>query len=62
LTAGRYFEILGEIQVWKDPRAELIRHAEVNKWKGMSPSLVVCGDKPNEVTYRNHWWYIVKQK
>jgi splicing suppressor protein 51 len=55
LTAGRYFEILGEIQVWKDPRAELIRHAEVNKWKGMSPSLVVCGDKPNEVTYRNNW-------
>jgi splicing suppressor protein 51 len=61
-TAGRSFEILGEIQVWNDLRAEFIRHAEVHKWKGMSPSLVVCGDKPNEVTYRNHRWYIVKHR
>jgi splicing suppressor protein 51 len=61
-TAGRYFEIQGEMGVWKDLRAEFVRHTEVNKWKGMSPSLVVCGDQPNEITYRNYWWYIVKQR
>jgi splicing suppressor protein 51 len=61
-TAGRYFEILGEIAVWKDLEARFVRHSEVNKWKGMSPSLIVCGDKPNEVSYSNHWWYIVKQR
>lgn len=61
-TAARYFEIHGEMGVWKNLGAEFVKNAEVNKWKGMSPSLVVCGDKPNEVTYKNHWWYIVKQR
>lgn len=59
-TAARYFEIEGEMGVWKNLGAEFVKNAEVNKWKGMSPSLVVCGDKPNETSYRNHWWYIVK--
>jgi mitochondrial splicing suppressor protein 51 len=61
-TADRYFEIQGEMEVWKNLGAQFVKNAEVNKWKGMSPSLTVCGDKPNEVTYRNYWWYIVKQK
>lgn len=61
-TAARYFEIQGEMRVWNDLGAKFVKNAEVNKWKGMSPSLVVCGEKPNEVSYKNHWWYIVKQK
>jgi splicing suppressor protein 51 len=61
-TAARYFEIQGEMGVWKNLGAEFVKKAEVNKWKGMSPSLVVCGDKPNEVSYQNYWWYIVKQR
>jgi len=60
-TAARYFEINREIGVWKVLGAKFVKNAEVNKWKGMSPSLGVCGDTPNEVTYKNHWWYIVKQ-
>jgi splicing suppressor protein 51 len=60
-TAARYFEIQGEMCVWNNLGAEFLKNAEVNRWKGMSPSLSVCGDKPNEVTYRNYWWYIVKQ-
>jgi splicing suppressor protein 51 len=59
-TAIRYYEIQGEMGIWKNLGAEL--NAEVNKWKGMSPSLTTCGDKPNEVVYQNYWWYIVKQK
>ena len=62
LTTGRYFEIQGEMGVWKNMGAEFVKNAEVNKWKGMSPSLAICGDKPNEVVYQNYWWYIVKQK
>ena len=62
LTAARYFEIQGEMEVWKNLGAEIVKKAEVNKWKGMSPSLGVCGDKPNEVVYQNYWWYIVKQR
>ncbi|KAF2652870.1 hypothetical protein K491DRAFT_662982 [Lophiostoma macrostomum CBS 122681] len=61
-TAARNFEILGEMEIWKSLGAAFVRNAEVNKWKGMSPSLVVYGDRPNEVSYRNHWWYIVEQK
>lgn len=61
-TAYRYFEIQGEMSIWTYLRAEFVKKAEVNKWKGMSPSLGVCGDKPNEVTYENYWWYIVKQR
>jgi len=61
-TAARYFEIQGEMRVWKNLGARFVKNAEVNKWKGMSPSLGVCGDKPNEVSYRNYWWYIVKQR
>jgi splicing suppressor protein 51 len=61
-TAARHFEIQGEMRVWKNLRARFVKNAEVNKWKGMSPSLVVCGDKPNEVTYRNYWWYIVEER
>ncbi|KAK3172320.1 hypothetical protein OEA41_005641 [Lepraria neglecta] len=62
LTAARYFEIQGDMGVWKNLGAEFVKNAEVNKWKGMSPSLAVCGDKPNEVVYQNYWWYIVKQR
>ena len=61
-TALRDFEIQAEMGVWKDLGAEFVKDAEVNKWKGMSPSLGVCGDKPNEVMYQNYWWYIVKQR
>ena len=61
-TALRYFEIRGEMGVWKRLGAEFAKKAEINKWKGMSPSLGVCGDKPNEVLYPNYWWYIVKAK
>lgn len=61
-TAARHFEIEGEIQLLKNLGARFVKDAEVNKWKGMSPSLTVCGDKPNEVTYPNHWWYIVKER
>jgi mitochondrial splicing suppressor protein 51 len=61
-TAARYFEIQGEMGVWKNLGTEFVKNAEVNKWKGMSPSLTVCGDKPNEVVYQNYWWYIVKQR
>ncbi|EUC47406.1 hypothetical protein COCMIDRAFT_90255 [Bipolaris oryzae ATCC 44560] len=61
-TAYRFFEIEGEMRFWKSLGAEFVKEAEVNKWKGMSPSLAVCGDKPNEVLYKNHWWYIVKQR
>ena len=61
-TALRYFEIQGETGVWKNLGAEFVKNTEVNKWKGMSPSLGVCGDKPNEVDYQNYWWYIVKQR
>lgn len=60
-TAARYFEIQGEMGVWKNLGAKFVKNAEVNKWKGMPPSLVV-GDKPNEVFYKNYWWYIVKQR
>ena len=56
-TAFSYSEIQGEMKIWKDLGAEFVQNAEVNKWKGMSPSLGVCGDKPNEVIYKNHWWY-----
>ncbi len=62
LTAARYFEIRGEMEIWKNLGAEFAKNAEVNKWKGMSPSLGVCGDKPNEISYQNYWWYIVKQR
>ena len=48
--------------VWKNLGAELAKNAEVDKWKGMSPALAVCGNKPNEVVYQNHWSYIVKQR
>ena len=61
-TAARYFEIQGEMEVWKNLGAGFVKNAEINTWKGMSPSLGVCGDKPNEVTYENHWWYVVKQR
>ncbi|KAF2441972.1 hypothetical protein P171DRAFT_364382, partial [Karstenula rhodostoma CBS 690.94] len=61
-TAARYFEIQGEMEVWRNLGTGFVKKAEVNKWKGMSPSLVVCGDKPNEVLYQNHCWYIVKQR
>ncbi|KAH8600065.1 hypothetical protein B0O99DRAFT_668679 [Bisporella sp. PMI_857] len=61
-TAARYFEIRGKLRVWKDLGGKFVKNAEINKWKGMSSSLVVCGDKPNEVFYQNHWWYIVKQR
>ena len=61
-TAARYFEIQGEMRLWKSLGAEFVKKAEVNKWKGMSPSLGVCGDEPSEILYQNHWWYIVKQR
>jgi splicing suppressor protein 51 len=61
-TAARYYEIQGEMGIWKNLGAEFVKNAEVNKWKGMSPSLTACGDKPNEIIYQNYWWYIVKQK
>jgi len=61
-TAARYFEIQGEMGIWKNLGAEFVKSAEVNKWKGMSPSLAACGDKPNEVIYQNYWWYIVKER
>ena len=61
-TALRDFEIQAEMGVWKDLGAEFVKDAEVNKWKGMSPLLGVCGDKPNEFIYQNYWWYIVKQR
>lgn len=61
-TAARHFEIQGEMEVWKNLGAEFVNNAEENKWKGMSPSLGVCGDKANEVVYQNYWWYIVKQR
>jgi splicing suppressor protein 51 len=61
-TAARYYEIQGEMEIWKNLGAEFLENAEVNKWKGMSPSLTVCGDKPNEVVYQNYWRYIVKQR
>jgi splicing suppressor protein 51 len=48
--------------VWKKLGAEFVKNAEVNKWKGMSASLVVCGDKPNEVLYKIYRWYIVKRR
>lgn len=61
-TAARYFEIQGEIEAWHALGAEFAQSAEVNKWKGMTPSIIVCGDKPNEISYVNHWWYIVKHR
>ena len=61
-TAARAFEILGEMCVWKDLGAELVKNPDMNKWKGMSPSFGIYADKPNEVEYQNHWWYIVKQR
>ena len=61
-TAGRYPEIKKEMEVWENLGAEFAKDAEVNRWKGMSPWLCVCGDKPNEVTYQNYWWYILKQR
>ena len=61
-TAARYFETQGEMIIWNYLGADFMKNAEVNKWKGMSPSLGVCGDKPNEVIYENHCWYIVKQR
>ena len=61
-TAARYYEIQGEMGIWQNLGAEFVKNAEINKWKGMSPSLSACGDKPNEVVYQNYWWYIVKQR
>ncbi|KAF7870007.1 hypothetical protein EAF04_004791 [Stromatinia cepivora] len=61
-TAARHFEIEGEEKVWKELGAEFVRKPEVNKWKGMSPLLGLCGEKPNEVHYQNYWWYIVKSR
>ena len=61
-TAIRNFEIQGEMHVWKELGVEFIQNAEINKWKGMSPSLAMGGDRPNEVIYRNYWWYIVKAR
>lgn len=60
-TASRFYEIREEMAVWKNLGAEYVKDAEVNKWKGMTPSLCVCGDRPNEVLYTNYWWYIVKR-
>lgn len=48
--------------MWKNLGTGFVKNAEVNRWKGMSPSLGVCGDKSNEVSYQNYWWYIVKQR
>ncbi|KAJ8060156.1 hypothetical protein OCU04_010505 [Sclerotinia nivalis] len=61
-TAARHFEIEREEKVLKELGAEFVRGPEVNKWKGMSPSLGLCGEKPNEIHYQNYWWYIVKSK
>jgi splicing suppressor protein 51 len=61
-TAARYYEIQGEMGIWKSFGAEFVKNAEVNKWKGMSPSLTACGVKPNEVSYPNYWWYLVRQR
>ncbi|ORY15315.1 hypothetical protein BCR34DRAFT_183767 [Clohesyomyces aquaticus] len=61
-TAAIYFEIEGEMGVWNYLGAGFAKNPEVNKWKGMSPSLVMCGDKPNEVCYNNYWWYIVQKR
>ena len=61
-TASSYSEIRGEMAVWKSLGAEFVKNAEVNRWKGLSPSLAVFGEKPNEVNYQNYWWYIVKQR
>ena len=61
-TACRYYEIRGEMGVWKNLGAEFAQNAEENKWRGMSPRLTACGDKPNEIIYQNHWWYIVKKR
>ena len=55
-------KIKAEMGVWKDLGAKFVKDAEVKKWKGMSPSLGVCGDKPNEIIYQNYWWYILKQR
>ncbi|KAI9647175.1 hypothetical protein NHQ30_003558 [Ciborinia camelliae] len=59
-TAARFFEIKGEMVLWKLLGAGFLKNAEINKWKGMTPALGVCGDRPNEVSYDNYWWYIVK--
>ena len=48
--------------IWKNLGAEFVKDAEVNRWKGMSPWLCACGVEPNEVTYQNYWWYILKQR
>ena len=56
LTVIRYFEIQGDMKVWKNLRAEFMKNAEVNKWKGMSLLLAVCEDKLNEVVYQNYWY------
>lgn len=32
--------------------AKFVKNAEVHEWNGMSPSLIACGDKPNEVAYQ----------
>ena len=61
-TAFRYSEIQEEMGLWKNLGAKFVKNADVNKWKGMSPLLVFSGDKPNEISYNNYWWYIVKQK
>jgi splicing suppressor protein 51 len=63
-TAAREFEVQGEMRVWKALGAKFGKNAEINKWKGLSPRLTMCGDKStelNEVYYQNNWWYIVEQ-
>jgi splicing suppressor protein 51 len=61
-TAAREFEVRGEIEVWGGLGAEFVRGAEVNRWRGLAGQLAVCGEKRNEVSYVNYWWYIVKGK
>lgn len=62
LGVAHDLEIQGEMKIWKILGAEFVENAEISKWKGMSPSLAVCGHKPNEVVYQNYWWYIVKER
>lgn len=61
-TSSRYFEVDLEIQIWKKLGARFVKEPEINKWKGMLPSLELRGDKPNEVSYLNHWWYIIGER
>lgn len=50
-----------EMEILKKLDAGFIIKPAVNRWKALMPIVVkMGGDKPNEVSYQNKWWYVIE--